>query len=106
MTSLHATVTERVSKVVRDVQVLSARTPVRAPLHLPVPLLPLTPVNATSVSPFTSSTTRNRSITTADVSAEVVEPKKQRVLVIGVDGTNLERILADPVNNEFRRADG
>ena len=31
----------------------------------------------------------------------VVDPTKQRVLVIGVDGTNLSRILADPENENF-----
>lgn len=83
-------------------QVLSAYLPTRTPKvpMLPLPLLPA-PAASTTVSAAAASTVRNRSVTTADVTAQVVDPTKQRVLVIGVDGTNLSRILDDPANTNF-----
>jgi hypothetical protein len=82
-------------------QVVSSYLPTRPRVPLvPVPLIPA-PAAATTVSTAAAATTRNRVVTTADVAAQVVDPTKQRVLVIGVDGTNLSRILDDPANTNF-----
>jgi hypothetical protein len=82
-------------------QVLSSYLPTRTP-RVPVLPLPLLPAPTTvTVGTAATSTTRSRSLTTADVTAQVVDPTRQRVLVIGVDGTNLSRILDDPANTNF-----
>lgn len=44
---------------------------------------------------------RTAKVATQQTISELVEPTTQRVLVIGVDGTNLSRILADDYNQNF-----
>ncbi|WP_197380649.1 alkaline phosphatase family protein [Mycolicibacterium mengxianglii] len=81
----------------------SPYTPTRSPKQppLPVPFVPAAPASSTSASTSSSSTTRNRSTSTADVAAQIADPTTQHVLVIGVDGTNLSRVLDDPGNAHF-----
>jgi Type I phosphodiesterase / nucleotide pyrophosphatase len=97
-----AAAAERVIKK-PDVLALVPHTPTRSPnrLPLPAPLVPATPASTTSISPAANATTRNRSTTTGDVATQITDPTTQHVLVIGVDGTNLSRILDDPGNAHF-----
>ncbi|MET0897195.1 MAG: alkaline phosphatase family protein [Mycobacterium sp.] len=82
-----------------EVLVVAPTRPVRTPSRTPLPT-PLAPASVTSVSATSSSTTR-RSVTTADVAAQIIDPTTQHVLVIGVDGTNLGRVLDNPGNAGF-----
>lgn len=73
-----------------------APTPV---IPVPAPLVPATPASATSVSASSKSASRSRATTSGDVAAQLVDPANQHVLVIGVDGTNLGRVLANDLGN-------
>ncbi|MGB3484262.1 MAG: alkaline phosphatase family protein [Mycobacterium sp.] len=75
------------------------RTP-KAPVT-PRPAIPLFPTTAANVGTTAGTAGRNRVITTADVAAQITDPTTQHVLVIGVDGTNLSRVLDDPANAKF-----
>lgn len=44
---------------------------------------------------------RNTKVASQQTTAQLVDPTDQHVLVIGVDGTNLSRILADDYNQNF-----
>ena len=79
-------------------EVQASYEPVRKKYDLPLPLLPTTPATAAVT---TTTTERNRDSTTADVAAAAADPTEQRVLVIGVDGTNLSRVLDNPANTNF-----
>lgn len=83
-------------------QAITSLKPTKTPPipFIPAPLVPATPAGATAVGVSSSSTTR-KNATTADVAAQIVDPTKQHVLVIGVDGTNLTRVLDDPGNANF-----
>jgi hypothetical protein len=82
-----------------EVLVVAPTRPVRTPGRTPLPT-PLAPVTAAGVSATANSTTR-RSVTTADLAAQITDPTTQHVLVIGVDGTNLSRVLDNPGNAGF-----
>ena len=76
--------------------------PIPIPLPLPVPLVPAAPASVMGVSSLSfSSTSRSRRTSTGDAVAQISDPTTQHVLVIGVDGTNLSRVLADPANENF-----
>lgn len=79
-------------------EIKASDAPVRKKNDLPLPLLPTTP---TTAAVTTTAAERNRAATTADVTAAAVDPTTQRVLVIGVDGTNLSRVLDNPANTNF-----
>jgi hypothetical protein len=69
-------------------------------LPLPtLPALPVAPASAATVSSASSTTTRRGANAVAAVQVEVTEPT--RVLLIGVDGVNLDKVLADPLNTGF-----
>ncbi len=70
------------------------------PDPLPVPALPASTVTITS----TGYSYRARSASAAAalvVAQDAVDPTNVHVLVLGVDGTNMRRILADPTNVNF-----
>lgn len=78
------------------------------PMPLPVPPLPAPTVPVAPASALTITSTgysyRARSARAAAalvVAQDVVDPSNVHVLVIGVDGTNMRRILADPTNVNF-----
>ncbi len=66
-------------------------------LPLPLPVLPAAPVGSTTVS-LSSNTGRSRS---ASVVASQIGDPPVHVLLIGTDGTNLSKVLADPANVGF-----
>ncbi len=75
-----------------------------APLLPVLPLLPLpTPaVPAGAVSTGSSwSATRSRSAAATVSAVQIGDPSATHVLLIGTDGTNLSKILADPANTGF-----
>lgn len=75
--------------------------PAPAPIPLPLPIVPVvpaTPTSATSFSSLSSSTNRTRAASAGDTVAQLIDPTTQHVLVIGIDGTNLSRVMADPNN--------
>ena len=67
---------------------------------LPAPLIPVAPASTTGISTTSASTTR-RSASIESTNAEVADASTPHVLVIGIDGTNLGRILSDPTNENF-----
>ena len=77
---------------------LAAALPLPAPI--PAPPLPLAP--AGSVATGSSYRARSASATVISVTNNVADPTDVHVLVIGVDGTNLRRVLAEPdINVNF-----
>jgi Type I phosphodiesterase / nucleotide pyrophosphatase len=77
---------------------LAAALPLPAPI--PAPPLPLAP--AGSVTTGYSYRARSASVTVVSVTNNVADPTDVHVLVIGVDGTNLRRVLAEPnINVNF-----
>lgn len=89
-----------ISAVIEVAPATPKRSPNRSPL--PTPIAPATPATVSSASP-TSTSSKSRSITTADIAAQITDPTTQHVLVIGVDGTNLSRVLDNPANANFLR---
>ncbi|MGY4710932.1 alkaline phosphatase family protein [Mycolicibacterium sp. CBM1] len=88
-----------------SVQLFSALPqPVRLPVvPLPVPVLPFAPASTASAA-STGYSYRSRTASTAAAlvtTQNAVDPTNVHVLVIGVDGTNMRRILADPTNVNF-----
>lgn len=75
------------------------------PAPAPVPLLPLLPFPALPVAPASAATVSSASSTTtrrgANAVAAVQIAPPTRVLLIGTDGTNLDKVLADPANAGF-----
>jgi hypothetical protein len=73
------------------------------PAPAPIPLLPLPTLPALPVAPASAVTVSSASSTTtrrgANAVAAVQVAPPTRVLLIGVDGTNLDKVLADPVAN-------
>jgi hypothetical protein len=61
------------------------------------------PASAGDLAGYTVTSSRSRSaaIAAAVTDAVTVDPTNQHVLVIGVDGTNLSRILENPSNTNF-----
>lgn len=73
------------------------------PLPLPLPALPATPAGLSSATAITTtSRSRNMSTSAGDAVAQITAAPTQHVLVIGVDGTSLGRLLnnVDGGNNE------
>jgi hypothetical protein len=83
-------------------QTQASLTPVRSPQQpaLPAPFVPVPTSTTTAVSANQGNTSRNRAAT-ADAAAQITDPTTQHVLVIGVDGTNLTRVLDNPGNANF-----
>ena len=65
----------------------------------PTPLAPVTPVSAVTASVY--ATTGVRSRVASAIASQVGDPPPTHVLLIGTDGTNLSKILADPANTGF-----
>ncbi len=74
-----------------------APAPVPVPV-LPVPAAPVAPASAVTVSSSVSGS-RNRSASA--VASQIGDPPPTHVLLIGTDGTNLDKVLADPANVGF-----
>lgn len=73
------------------------------PLPLPLPAVPATPAGLSSATAITmTSRSRNMSTSAGDAVAQITAAPTQHVLVIGVDGTSLGRLLnnVDGGNNE------
>lgn len=71
-------------------------TPLTVPL--PTPALPAAPASSTTVS---ASSTTSRSRSASVVASQIGDPDPTHVLLIGTDGTNLSKVLADPANVGF-----
>ncbi|AQT78399.1 hypothetical protein B1R94_02835 [Mycolicibacterium litorale] len=86
-----------------SVRLLAVPHPMSAPVKpLPGPGLPLAPATTASItSTVYSFRARSAGIPAASQDADEVDPTKVHVLVIGVDGTNMSKILADPTNVNF-----
>jgi len=77
----------------------SAPAPVSVPA-LPMPVVPIAPGSAVSVgAAATSSRARSASVVASAV--QIADPPPVHVLLIGTDGTNLSKILANPANTGF-----
>ena len=76
-----------------------APEPVSLP-PLPVPAVPVSPASA--VPTASAAATSRRRVSAGDAVAQVAAGPTQ-VLLIGVDGINLDVILSDPTNVNFRR---
>jgi hypothetical protein len=74
-----------------------APAPVPVPV-LPVPAAPVAPASAVTVS---SSVSASRSRSASAVASQIGDPPPTHVLLIGTDGTNLDKVLADPANVGF-----
>ena len=75
--------------------------PAPAPVGLPIPALPPSaPASAVTVN-VSQVTSRSRSRAASSVAAQLADPPPSYVLLIGVDGANLSKILADPANVGF-----
>jgi len=86
--------------LVTSTPVLPAPT---SPLPLPLPFLPAAPASAPSTLSPSSNNTRSRNTASGDAVAQLVAADTDtHVLVIGVDGTNLSKILAYEENVNFR----
>ena len=78
-----------------------------APQPLPVPLLPVLPAlpalpaSAVSVSAASGTGSRVRAASAVAQAQVLADPPPAHVLLIGTDGTNLSKILADPANVGF-----
>ena len=78
-----------------------APTPVSVPV-LPVPATPVGPVSSVTVSVTTvTGRTRSRTASAVAAAAQLADPPPVHVLLIGTDGTNLSKVLADPANVGF-----
>ncbi len=67
-------------------------TPVRAPLLPTVPAVPVAPASAVTVSAGSGSNTRVRAASAVAQAAVLADPPTH-VLLIGTDGTNLDKVL-------------
>ncbi len=67
-------------------------------LPLPTPVLPAAPAGSTTVS---ASSTTSRSRSASATASQIGDPDPTHVLLIGTDGTNLSKVLADPANVGF-----
>ncbi|OBB56161.1 hypothetical protein A5757_03850 [Mycobacterium sp. 852013-51886_SCH5428379] len=86
---------------VPDVVARALQTPDAAPNRIPLPA-PFVPTAFTNTA-ATTAATRTRNTPAGVTGKRVVDPTRERVLVIGVDGANLSRILANPQNQNFVR---
>lgn len=69
------------------------------PLPLPTPALPVAPASSVTVN-ASSTTSRSRSASLVAEASQIGDPPVH-VLLIGTDGTNMSKILADPANVGF-----
>jgi len=103
--SVRTTVVARPSTAPRRSAVAVPATPAPAPVSVPALPVPATPAGpASSVTASVSTVTgRSRSRTASAVAAavQVADPPPTHVLLIGTDGTNLSKVLADPANVGF-----
>ncbi|MBO0678316.1 alkaline phosphatase family protein [Mycolicibacterium sp. S2-37] len=86
---------------VPDVVARALGTPAPSPSRIPLPA-PFVPA-AFANSASTAASTRTRNTPAGVTGARVIDPTREHVLVIGVDGTNLSRILSNPQNQNFLR---
>lgn len=99
-----------VEPAVKTAPTLEVATPVTpapdpVPLPLPLPAVPATPAGLAGATAITTtSRSRNMSTSTGDAVAQITAAPTQHVLVIGIDGTSLGRLLnndADGNNENF-----
>jgi hypothetical protein len=93
----------RTAKAAPNIRVI---TPVRpAPAHLPLPLpapvLPAASTRSTGVGAANAAALLSRSASTGPTVSVYGDPTAKHVLLIGVDGTNLSKILANTDNVNF-----
>lgn len=96
---------QAVEPAVKTAPTLAVATPVTpapVPVPVPVPVVPATPANQVSATATTSSRNRNMSTSTGDAVGQITAAPTQHVLVIGIDGTSLGRLLGNNTagNNE------
>lgn len=72
-----------------------------SPIQIPILTAVLSAVRDEFDRILAPKKTAKQTVSVVTTSEEVVDPTKQHVLVIGVDGTNLSRILADSENDHF-----
>ena len=78
-----------------------APAPVSVPA-LPVPAAPVSPASSVTVSVSSvTGRTRSRAASVVAAAAQLADPTQVHVLLIGTDGTNLSKVLADPTNVGF-----
>ncbi|WP_422746332.1 alkaline phosphatase family protein [Mycobacterium sp. WMMD1722] len=98
------TATRQAANAVPDVVARALEAP--APNRVPLPA-PFVPAAAAAASASTTGTrqaaTGTRNTPAGVTGARIVDPTREHVLVIGVDGTNLSRILSNPQNQNFLR---
>ncbi len=102
--SVRTTVVARPSAAPRRSAVAVPATPAPAPVSvpaLPVPVNPVGPASSVTLS-VSTVTGRTRSRTASVVAAaQLADPSPTHVLLIGTDGTNLDKVLDDPANVGF-----
>lgn len=103
--SVRATVAARPSAASRRSAVAVPATPAPAPVSVPTLPVPASPVGpASSVTASVSTVTgriRSRTAGVVASAAPLADPPPVHVLLIGTDGTNLSKVLADPANVGF-----
>jgi hypothetical protein len=103
--SVRATVVARPSAAPRRSAAAVPATPAPAPVSvplLPVPATPVGPVSSVTVSVSTvTGRTRSRTASVVAAAVQVADPPPTHVLLIGTDGTNLDKVLEDPTNVGF-----
>lgn len=83
----------------RAVALIPARP---APVSVPRPFLPAPVAPASAISVGTAATSsRARSASVVASAVQIADPPPVHVLLIGTDGTNLSKILANPANTGF-----
>jgi len=83
------------------VTVPAAPAPVSVPI-LPAPATPVGPASSVTVSGLSvTGRARNRTASVVAAAAQIADPPPVHVLLIGTDGTNLSKVLADPTNVGF-----
>ncbi len=97
-----AAATDVAQPVLKSVATTSApATTVKATFDLAAPASSTGSTSSSVVRSTSSWSALNQSVRAAAIAAQVVDPTKQHVLLIGVDGTNLGRILDNPTNTNF-----
>src|SRR5262249_41990863 len=96
----HLTLVRVVSDVVTAVLQPSLSAGTGSPIQAPVVLAMLSAVRD-EMERIVFRRTATAYVASPQATAQLVDPTAQHVLVIGVDGTNLSRVLADPTNTNF-----
>lgn len=74
--------------------------PAPDPLPLPLPLVPATPATSNLATATATTRSRNMSTSAGDAVAQIAAAPTQHVLVIGIDGTSLGRLLGNDENGD------